>query len=136
MASLYISFFFRLESCSLFCTSLRQLSCKREQMINLRTLFYSFSGLVPGPGPHSHLNKLGDDDLCCVGVETLNHLGYVTHRMRSILIMKFGEGKRKERRTQWRVGRFSDSRRDFGPREHVQEHFSDVNSFLANWLNP
>lgn len=43
-------------------------------MINLLTLFYSFSGLVPGTGPRSQLNKLGDKDLCCVGVETLNHL--------------------------------------------------------------
>lgn len=48
-------------------------------MINLLTLFYSFSGLVPGTGPHSQLNKLGDKDLCCVGVETLNHLQYSVH---------------------------------------------------------
>lgn len=48
-------------------------------MINLLTLFYSFSGLVPGTGPHSQLNKLGDKDLCCVGVETLNHLRYSVH---------------------------------------------------------
>lgn len=48
-------------------------------MINLLTLFYSFSGLVPGTGPHSQLNKLGDKDLCCVGVETLNHLQYSMH---------------------------------------------------------
>lgn len=48
-------------------------------MINLLTLFYSFSGLVPGTGPRSQLNKLGDKDLCCVGVETLNHLQYTVH---------------------------------------------------------
>lgn len=48
-------------------------------MINLLTLFYSFSGLVPGTGPYSQLNKLGDKDLCCVGVETLNHLQYTMH---------------------------------------------------------
>lgn len=48
-------------------------------MINLLTLFYSFSGLVPGTGPHSQLTKLGDKDLCCVGVETLNHLQYTVH---------------------------------------------------------
>lgn len=48
-------------------------------MINLLTLFYSFSGLVPGTRPHSQLNKLGDKDLCCVGVETLNHLQYSVH---------------------------------------------------------
>lgn len=53
-------------------------------MINLLTLFYSFSGLVPGTGPRSRLHKLGDKDLCCVGVETLNHLQhtYVSHRTR------------------------------------------------------
>lgn len=57
-------------------------------MINLLTLFYSFSGLVPGTGPRSQLHKLGDKDLCCVGVETLNHLQhtYVSHRTRSLLI--------------------------------------------------
>lgn len=60
----------------ILCVYPRQLSCKREQMINLLTLFYSFSGLVPGTGPRSQLNKLGDKDLCCVGVETLNHLQY------------------------------------------------------------
>lgn len=48
-------------------------------MINLLTLFYSFSGLVPGTRPRSQLNKLGDKDLCCVGVETLNHLQYSMH---------------------------------------------------------
>lgn len=48
-------------------------------MINLLTLFYSFSGLVPGTRPHSRLNKLGDKDLCCVGVETLNHLQCAVH---------------------------------------------------------
>lgn len=54
-------------------------------MINLLTLFYSFSGLVPGTGPRSQLHKLGDKDLCCVGVETLNHLHtrmYPTKRAR------------------------------------------------------
>lgn len=48
-------------------------------MINLLTLFYSFSGLVPGTGPRSQLNKLGDKDLCCVGVETLNHFQCTVH---------------------------------------------------------
>lgn len=52
------------------------------------------SGPVPGTGPRSQLNKLGDNDLCCVGVETLNHLQcslhvpYVTHRMHAILRRK------------------------------------------------
>lgn len=91
-------------------------------MINLLTLFYSFSGLVPGTRPHSQLNKLGDKDLCCVGVETLNHLQYSVHVCNPQNVININHEVSLEK-DEHNVGD-NDSRRDFGS-AHVSKKSLD-----------